>query len=164
MSQETPDLPALVPFVEGPEVYEPAASKAGQYDLSRVAPERIERIARYLAAGVPIIRICHELNASPSTVYAVRRLRPEAIEKEREELGKKFAFASDLALGAFVEKVAAGEVAAKELSFAAAVFADKASVLTGQPSAIVQHNKSAADAKDLAAKLAKVIDVEEVKP
>ena len=143
MTEEmTGDFPALVPALQSEEIVESARNKAGEYNLTRIPPERVERIARYLAGNVPIIRICRELSVSPSTVYAVRNLRPEVVEKEKERLGRRMWFLSDLAIGALEEKIAAGECPANVLSFTLGLSADKGLSLMGQATARVEHIKS----------------------
>jgi transposase-like protein len=114
----------------------------GVHNLARTSDERRTAIRSLLIRGASIKSIARQLKCSPHTIVTVREMDAEPIVDEQRVLARKAHLVAQQAFEQVSERLANGEeVGLKELTIIAAVATDKTLVLSGAPTARVEHIK-----------------------
>lgn len=135
----------------------------GVHNLARTDDERRSTIRTLLASGTTIKAIAQQLKCSRMTVCAVREMDAEPIADEARTLARKYQNLAQMAVEQATERIAGGEEPSlKELTILSAVSADKMLVLSGAPTARVEHIKGES-AADLREALTEALDLARMK-
>lgn len=136
-------------------------AKVGRYSGAIVDRnrERLEAICNALAQGIGIKRVAQAFGASIHTVMAIRERHPDLIATEKKALSGQIGRILKLSADRYEEALVEGAIAPGQIPVGFGIFADKKSLLDGDPTAIVEQRSSGPRTEDVRAYLERMTRV-----
>ena len=119
------------------DVSEIAAICTGE-TFAKLYPEKARAIVLMRGEGIAVDRVAKYLGVSAHTVLAVEDLRRQSVDEIKVKTGRKLAVGMYLLTDSLVDDIVSGKLKPSEKAFALNVLAEKALLLNGDATAVVE--------------------------